>query len=160
RLDWWLNHILYAGPIVAGATMLAHVRAFEGFEEVDATFFTLIPAFMRTNQRYFAWAGIAAGTLFLGYYVFSYWSFYKRGYKISFSKVYVLTTTGFCSMYTWGFNPWGQAFFIMNLFHAVQYLGLVWWSESARLLARLRVEKLRAGTPLAAALFLGALLTY
>lgn len=160
RLDWWLSHVLYAGPIVAGATMLAHFRAFTVFEEVDAAFFTAIPVFMKTHQRYFTWAVVVAGTLFLVYYVFSYWRLHRRGYKVSFLKIYLLATTGLCSIYTWGFNPWGQAFFIMNLFHAVQYLGLVWWSENKGLKARLRVDKLRVGTPLVAALFVGVLLAY
>ncbi len=34
-------------------------------------------------------------------------------------------STGLVSIYTWGFNTWGEAFFIMNVFHAVQYFGIV-----------------------------------
>ncbi len=33
----------------------------------------------------------------------------------------------------------------MNLFHAVQYLALVWWSEGGRLRRRLRLDALQAG---------------
>jgi len=54
RLDWWLNHLLYAGPILAGATMMDHVEDFEEFEEVGATFFTSIPGFMHSQQFYFS----------------------------------------------------------------------------------------------------------
>jgi hypothetical protein len=159
-LDLVLNHLLYAGPILGGATMLAHFKRFELFEDVESVFFTQIPAFMKTNHRYFTWGVVAVGTLFLIVYVLVYIRLYRRGYKISFLKVYLLASTGLCSIYTWGFNSWGQAFFIMNVFHAVQYLGLVWHAERKVLLQRLRLDKARAGGLIAAFLFLGAVTGY
>ena len=33
------------------------------------------------------------------------------------------------SIAAWGFNSFGQAFLIMNVFHAVQYFAIVWWAE-------------------------------
>ena len=93
-------------------------------------------------------------------YVIGYIRLSRRGYKISFLKVYLLASTGLCSIYTWGFNPWGQAFFIMNVFHAVQYLGLVWHTERKLLLKNLRLDKARAGGIIAAVLFLSAVLGY
>jgi hypothetical protein len=160
KLDLWLNHLLYAGPIVAGATMLAHFKSFDAFEDLDAAFFTSIPAFMEANQRYFSRAVLGAGGLFLVYYVLAYYRLHRRGYRVSPLKVWLLASTGLCSIYTWGFNPWGQAFFIMNLFHAVQYLALVWWSEGKGLSRRLRLDRLRAGGPLATLLFLGGVFAY
>jgi hypothetical protein len=160
RLDFVLNHLLYAGPIVAGAAMLAHFRKLELFEEVGATFFGSIPVFMTTHQRYFTWAVLGAGTLFLIYYVLAHVRLHRQGYRISFEKVFLLVTTGFCSIYSWGFNAWGEAFFIMNFFHAVQYLGLVWWSENGHIRRRLRLEHRRAGKPVAACVFIGLLLAY
>lgn len=154
RLDFLLNQLLYVGPIIGGATMLAHFNKLKLFEEAGTKFFNAIPAFMKTNQRYFTWALLAAGTLFLIYYVLAYWSLYKRGYKISFLKVYLLASTGLCSIYTWGFNSWGEAFFIMNMFHAVQYLGLVWWSEGRSLRGLMRLERAKIGGAVALALFL------
>lgn len=154
RLDYLLNQVLYVGPIVGGAAMLAHFNKLELFEEAGTTFFSEIPAFMRTNYRYFTWGALAAGTLFVIYYVLAYRSLYKRGYKVSFLKVFLLASTGLCSIYTWGFNSWGQAFFIMNMFHAVQYLGLVWWSEGRGLRKRMRLEGARVGGAVALAVFL------
>jgi hypothetical protein len=159
-LDLLLNHLLYAGPILAGATMLAHFKSFEAFGELDESFFTSIPPFMQANQRYLTWGVIGAGTLFLVYYVLAYYRLSKSGYEVSPLKVWLLASTGLCSIYTWGFNPWGQAFFIMNFFHAVQYFGLIWWSEGRGLSGRLRLDRLRLGKPLTAALFLGAAFTY
>jgi hypothetical protein len=159
-LDLLLNHLFYAGPIVGGATMLAHFRKFEIFEEVGLPFFSVIPAFMKDNQRYFTWSIVALGTLFIVVYVLSYVRLARRGYRVSPLKVYLLASTGICSIYTWGFNTWGEAFFIMNFFHAVQYLGLVWWSEGESLRKRLRVHGFRLGKLIAAVVFLGLLLTY
>jgi hypothetical protein len=160
RLDLGLNLLLYAGPILAGASMLAHFGKFEVFDDVDATFFTQIPAFMAGNQRYLAWAVVLGGTLYAAGYVVAYARLRARGYRISSPKVFLLASTGLCSIWVWGFNPWGQAFFIMNIFHAVQYLALVWWSENASLRRGLRLSRARLGKPVALALFLGSALAY
>ena len=158
RLDWWLNHLLYMGPILAGATMLDHFQDFEEFEAVGATFFTAIPAYMVSYQRYLAWAITIGGTAFLACYVLVYWRLHRRGHRVSFLKVYLLASTGLCSIYTWGFNSWGEAFLIMNLFHGVQYLALVWASEGRGMADRLRIG--RAGRWVGLALFLGLTLAY
>jgi len=160
RLDWWLSHVLYAGPIVGGATMLAHFNSLEAFEDVGATFFAAIPAHMKAHHRAITLAVAGAGTLFLIYYVLAYRRLHRRGYRVSPHKVFLLATTALCSIVAWGFNTFGQAFLIMNFFHAVQYFGLVWWSEGKRLRRRLRLDGLRAGAPITAAVFLGAALAY
>lgn len=160
RLDWWLNHLFYAGPILAGATMLDHFEDFEQFEDVGATLFTRIPAFMTGHQQYIAWAVILGGSAFLVYYVHSYWKLARQGHRVSVLKVYLLASTGACSIYTWGFNSWGEAFFIMNLFHAVQYLALVWASEGRRLGKSMGLHERRGGMWLGWATFLSLTLGY
>ena len=160
RLDLWLNHLLYAGPMLAGATMLDHFRHFDAFESVGATWFTAVPAFMEGNQRYVTWAVLAIGTGFVGYYLFAHWRMHRQGHRFSRQKVFLLATTGLCSIYTWGFNSWGEAFFIMNLFHAVQYLALVWATEHPRIVGWLRLARAPFGVPLAALVFLGGVFAY
>ncbi|TKD03199.1 hypothetical protein [Polyangium fumosum] len=160
RLDLGLNLLLYAGPIVSGATMLAHFQKFELFEDVGALFLTEIPTAMSAHQRPIAWAVIVGGGLFLVYYVVTYVRLARRGHVVSFPKVFLLATTGLCSIWAWGWNPFGQAFLIMNLFHAVQYFGLVWWSERRVLVQRLRLQQFRHGAPLAAAVFACVTLAY
>ncbi|WP_437648982.1 hypothetical protein [Sorangium sp. So ce362] len=100
--------------------MLLHVQSFDAFEDVGAAFFTAVPALMDSHHRAISRAVIAAGTLFLVYYTLASRSLDRRGYRVSFPEVWLLASAGLCSIYAWGFNPWGQAFFIMNLFHAVQ----------------------------------------
>ncbi len=155
RLDWGLNLLLYAGPIVAGATMLDHFEDFEEFKSVGPLLFTKIPAFMVGHQRYFTWAVLAAGTLFVAYYVFAQWRLHRSGYAISPHKVYLLSSTGLVSVYAWGFNSFGEAFFIMNLFHAVQYFGIVWASEQRHMMRLFRTERVRLAKPITLILFVG-----
>ena len=160
RLDLWMNHLLYAGPIVAGATMMAHFEDFNEFEEVESVFFTSIPVFMETNQRYFTWTILGAGVLFIAYYVLSYVRFQRQGYVVSFPKVVLLATTGLCSILTWGINTFGEAFFIMNFFHAVQYFGIVWWSEKKNMRSLFRLTDVSWGLPLTAIIFVGTAFLY
>ncbi|EPX56096.1 hypothetical protein D187_007438 [Cystobacter fuscus DSM 2262] len=160
RLDFWLNHLLYAGPILAGATMLDHFRGFDALEDVGLPFFTAVPAFMSSTHRAWTLGVVSLGGAFLAFYVLAYWRLYRRGYQLSFPKVFLLVTTGACSIYSWGFDSWGEAFFIMNLLHAVQYLALVWASEQERIRERLRLGRWRASSAVAAAVFLGSVLVY
>jgi hypothetical protein len=160
RLDWWLNHLLYAGPILAGVTMMDHAEEFNAFHEVGATFFTAIPAYMEGNQRYFTWAVLALGSAFLAYYLFAQWRFHRQGHPVSWLKVYLLTSTGLTSIYTWGFNSFGEAFFIMNFFHALQYFGIVWATEKRNMMRMFRVENLRLGKPITLLVFLGVAVAY
>jgi hypothetical protein len=156
RLDFALNHLLYAGPILAGATMLDHFSSFEAFDEVGMPWLASVPARMVATQRAWTLAVLTLGGVFLAVYVAGSVRLARRGYRPSFHKVFLLVTTGACSIYTWGFNSWGEAFFIMNLLHAVQYLALVWATEGGRLQERLRLP----GRGVALALFLGAVLAY
>jgi hypothetical protein len=159
RLDFWLNQLLYAGPILAGATLIDHVSSFDDFNDVGATFFTHVPAYVESKQRYLTWAVLLVGALFLLYYVLAYLRLYRRGYRVAPLKVFLLATTFACSICCWGFNSWGEAFFIMNLFHAVQYLALVWAAEREQLMARLKRVGVRR-TWTGCALFLLSVLAY
>jgi hypothetical protein len=156
RLDFWLNHLLYAGPILAGATMLDHFSSFESFDAVGMPWLAAVPARMTEAHALWTRGVLAVGGVFLAVYVAASVRQWRRGHRPSFHKVFLLVTTGACSVYTWGFNTWGEAFFIMNLLHAVQYLALVWAMEGERLRERLRLK----WRPLALAVFLGAVAVY
>jgi hypothetical protein len=132
-LDWILNLYLYAGPIAAGATLLPHVRDFDQFAEVGSVFFTAIPAHAESNAQALSWIVIGTGLPFLAFYVWRYWQLHRRGYEVSPQKIAILTATGLCSIWAWGFNPFGMAFFIMNFFHALQYFAIMWWAEKGNI---------------------------
>jgi hypothetical protein len=131
-----------------------HVEDLEQFRVVDAVFFSSAPAFVESNRRFLTWGVLSLGLPFLGYYLYAYWQLSRRGYKVSFQKVALLLTTGLVSIYTWGFNTFGEAFFIMNFFHAWQYFALVWWSEKKNLTRSVGVADRSWGKPLILALFL------
>lgn len=160
RLDYALNQLLYAGPILAGATMMDHVDVFSSYEDVGADFFASVPARAAGASRWITFVVLGVGTAFVAVYLAYYAQLRRRGYRVPVLKVYLLATTGLCSIYTWGFNTWGEAFFIMNFFHAVQYLALVWAMERKTLVERLRLGRFRRATALAAAAFFGSVAAY
>lgn len=162
-LDFWLNQLLYAGPILAGATLMDHVIVFEEFEIFDGhlnDLLVLVPAEAEGIAPILTWIVVAGGALFLAYYLVEQRRRWRRGQRVSPLKIYLLAATGLTSIVTWGFNPWGEAFFIMNAFHAVQYLALVWWAEGARMTSSLRLDRWPFGRALALAIFLGSVVVY
>jgi hypothetical protein len=160
RLDLGLNLLLYMGPLLAGATLIDHLMPFHAFERADTEIFCEVPVHGEAYQAGLAWAVLVGGGLYLLVYVLGYVRLHRRGYKVSPQKVALLVLTGVCSIYTWGFNSFGQAFFIMNFFHAWQYFGLVWWSERGNLRRRLGLEGVRWGEVAALAAMLAGAATY
>src|SRR5690606_20196829 len=162
-LDFWLNQLVYAGPILAGATLMDHLIVLEEYEVFDggiADFLVLIPADAEGNASTLTWIVVLLGTAFVAYYLYAQWRFLAAGRPVAPLKVFLLASTALCSIITWGFNPWGEAFFIMNAFHAVQYLALVWATEGTRMTGALGLGRLPFGRALTASLFLAAVFLY
>jgi len=160
RLDFWANQVLYAGPILAGVTLIDHVEVLDNFGDVEAAVFERVPATVDSWQGPLAWFVIVAGTLVIGAFVLEHGRRWRAGLPSSPLKIYLVATTGLCSIYSWGLNSWGEAFLIMNLFHGVQYLGLVWASERGRIRERFGLGKARGGQWWALALFVGLVFGY
>ena len=57
----------------------------------------------------------------------------RAGRRVSPQKVVLLVSTALVSLWAWGFNAFGEAFFIANFFHALQYFAIVWITEGGRL---------------------------
>jgi hypothetical protein len=158
RLDFWLQQLLYAGPILAGATLMDHFSSFGNFEKVGDTLFSSVPAQVEGHRRYLTYGVLGAGGVLVIAYVVTYWRLARSGdWKPPWLKIWLVTSTGFVSLYTWGFNSWGQAFLIMNLFHGVQYLALVWATEGKRIASRMRLARYPV---IALGLYLGSVLAY
>jgi hypothetical protein len=159
-LDKWLNILLYAGPILGGATLINHLKFFDKFERVGSPWFAAIPAKVQSFHSELTYLMLGVGIPFLLYYVYSYWRLAQQGHRVSYQKVFLLVSTGLTSIYTWGFNSFGQAFFIMNFFHAWQYFAIVWWVEGGNVAGILRVKERSFGKPLALGLFVALPLAY
>jgi len=154
RLDFVANQLLYAGPILAGAVMMDHFEDINEYHDIGVTVFSTIPPAMSVHHGTIARVVIGFATLFLAYYIFANVRAYRKGRNISLQKVWLFTTTGLVSLYTWGFNSWGEAFLIMNVFHAVQYFGIVWMSENKNMAKMFRVHRFQAAKWLTLAFFL------
>ena len=128
-LDRGLNIVLYLGPVLGGAVMMDHVRHFDKFKEVGSAFFSVIPAWAGSHHGALTAVVLAAGAAYLVYYLWSYARLICEGHPVSRQKVILFVSTGICSVTAWGFNSFGQAFFIMNFFHALQYFALIWHAE-------------------------------
>ena len=85
-------------------------------------------------------------------YVVAQWRVAQTGASVSPHKVALLTTTVVVQILAWGFSPPAIAFMVVNLYHAVQYFGLVWRQEGARAPAHLGIGKGALARPLALAL--------
>jgi len=157
RLDFWLNQVLYAGPVLAGVTLADHVESFDSFKDVGVAVFATVPARVDALHRTIAWGVLAVGAGFIAFYVASYIRLARQGYRPSWLKIWLTASTALVSVYTWGFNSWGQAFLIMNLFHAVQYIALVWAMEKKRICAVMRLPN---RPNLALGLYLGSVVAY
>lgn len=128
-LDKGLNLLLYVGPILAGATLMDHVDRFGLFEQVGDAFFTAIPARVAGMRGMLTTLVLALCIPYLIVYVVGYRRLLRQGYRVSWQKIALLVATGACSIWSWGFNSFGEAFFIMNFFHALQYFALIWVVE-------------------------------
>lgn len=157
RLDFWINQVLYAGPMLAGITLADHINSFDGFASVGDALFASVPARIEGHRAWLVWTVLAAGSAVVAAYVVAHVRLARAGYRPSWHKVWIVASTGAVSIYTWGWNSWGQAFLIMNLFHAVQYLALVWTMEGRRIASRMR---LGARPRLALGIYLGAVVVY
>jgi hypothetical protein len=160
RLDYFLNLLIYAGPIFAGSVLMAHTKDFNQFESVRTILLAHLGDYIDAKQLYLQVVVFGLGIPFIAFYLFSYYRYYKQGYKISTQKVVLLASTAAVSIYTWGWNSFGQAFFIMNFFHAFQYFGVVWWSEKKSMMSLFRLQDVSWGKWATLALFIGIAATY
>lgn len=157
RLDYWLNQLLYAGPILAGVSLMDHVDSFLGFESVGDALFSSVPVAVAGIRPALTAAVLLVAAAFLACYAVYVRQLARRGHRPSPLKVWLVASTGAVSLAAWGFNSWGQAFLIMNLFHAVQYLALVWAAEGSRIAATLRLPR---HPRLALTIYLGSVAAY
>ena len=148
RWDYALNLLLYVGPILGGAALLPHLQNSVKLTSLVTDLFDHVPARAGDYRQTLAWIFAGGGALFLAAYLGAHARYVRAGYQVSWQKVALLLSTGLCSIFAWGFNAFGEAFLIMNFFHALQYFGIVWWAEGENLRERLRLPKTRLGKAL------------
>lgn len=160
RLDIGLALVVFTGPILAGVTFGATLTDFERFSDVGLRELASFPGWAKSHQAWIAWPVVVLGALYIVYYLWAYWRLARRGYRVSKQKVLLWSSLSVCSLYTWGFDSFGQAFLIMESFHSLQYFALVWWSEKRSLRRLFHVDGWRFGSPIAFTLFVGTCLLF
>ena len=119
RFDWVLNLILYTGPILAGVSLVSHLminqEQLEQYLDLENPFFEWVPATGEYSQ-FLTYSILTVCMFFFIYYFYAYWRLSQRGYKVSYQKVFLYAILALVSITCWGFNSFGEAFFVMNFF--------------------------------------------
>ncbi|MAP94224.1 MAG: hypothetical protein CMK07_04660 [Ponticaulis sp.] len=139
-LDSLMNLVLYAGPILAGVMLAFHLSGFDSFAEIGLYALTAIPGETLKHANLIRWITIAICLCFIAFYIFRNWQMARQGYRVSPQKVILLSSTGLASIIAWGFNPAAIAFAAMNIFHAIQYFGILYAREGKNVLKLTRLE--------------------
>ena len=148
-LDYCLTQVLTLGPFIAGLSLIPTAQGLRAFAQLGWAQPDLWVRALRPVQSSFAPYLLAAGLLYLGFYLYSYARLMKRGYQPCPQKIALLVSSGSVSILAWGFlAPW-KAFFVMNFFHCLQYFAIVWWTERGVVRRLLRLDRVAAGSWLA-----------
>jgi hypothetical protein len=145
RLDYLFNLALYCGPVLAGVNLSAHLVSFKKFDTLDAPSLSQIADAVLAQSDELRALVLAVGFVLLALFLISYARLTREGYVIPLQKLALYLTTGTVSIACWGFGSFGEAFLIMNFFHAFQYFGIVWWSERNNLTRTFRWAPLAIG---------------
>jgi hypothetical protein len=159
-LDMLLNHLLYIGPIIGGLSLMATLRDFKMFLDVGWTGPVRLATWMQTNQPTLRAIIVAAGAVYLIYYVYRYWQMQRSGYRVSRQKIVLIVSVAVSSVWAWGFLPPIEAAFVANLYHAFQYFAIVWWIEKGNMKRVFRLASVPGGSALALLAFLAVVFTH
>lgn len=129
-LELCLNLLMYLAPFMAGPIWLVMIRMFlaTGLAEDHALVRLLVAV-----QPWIQGALVVITPPFLIVYAVHTWRRVRAGEQVSWQKYALYVVTAVVSVWAWLFNPFGQALLIVNVFHAVQYFAIVWWSERKNL---------------------------
>lgn len=140
-LDSMMNQVLYAGPLLAGVTLAFHVDSINNFAEVGAAALTTLPQNVMGHAQLIRWIVIPVCLLICAIYVIGYWRLAKKGYQISPQKVLLMLSMGVASIISWGFNPFATAFAAMNVYHAIQYFGILYAREGNAIAKTCKIDR-------------------
>lgn len=148
-----LNHLLYIGPILGGASLMLHTRVFQGFDALGRPELSALGPALNAARPVMARVLLSIGGTYAAGFIA--WALWRRNMPVQ--KACLYGATALTSVWAWGFNPLGMALFIMNFFHALQYFALVWRYEEGNIA---RVFACEGNRRRAFAAYLGAGLTY
>lgn len=146
--DVWLSHAIYLGPFLAGPMLTVLVQV--ALAPVIPLFPAVAPVSdaMSAAAPHIRAATLVACALALAAYGLTAWRRARRGEPFSLQKHALYATTAIASVAAWGLNSFGQALLIVNLFHAVQYFGIVAFTEKKNLAELLGFARLASASAL------------
>ena len=156
-LDRVLHLLVYVGPALAGPSIYMQLEDVRRFSDLGWETPARWLAEFGALQPWLGTALLVGGALFLWHYVLSYRRPALAGYRISRQKVVFLVSVGSTSIIAWTLLPPLEALVIVNVYHAVQYLGIVWWVEKRNIRRVFGLSQLRFGHALALVAWLGTL---
>lgn len=151
-LDRMMCHAMYVGPIMAGASFWDHLSALGNLDSIGLAAISALP---QAAQGHAATIRVAAITIMLvacAAYLVGQWRLARAGNVVSPHKVALMVSTTLVQIAAWGFCPPAIAFMVINLYHAVQYFGIVWRQEGGKTAGHLGVKSPNFARPLAMAL--------
>jgi hypothetical protein len=151
-LDRLLCHVMYIGPIMAGASFAEHLQSLTDMRSVGLAAFSALPQAAEGHAATIRLVAIAAMTLACVGYVIAQWRLSRTGYAPSPHKIALMVGTTVVQIAAWGFCPPAIAFMAVNLYHAVQYFAIVWRQEGGKAAGHLNVTAKDFARPLAIAL--------
>lgn len=159
-LDLLFNLVAYIAPILAGANLVEHFLTFEQFEQLGSPMLAGVPRLIEAWRPMLVRVGVATTLAGMVVYAVGLMRLESSGYRMPWPKALLLGNTALVAIVAWGFLEPLYAFFVMNVFHAVQYYALVWATERERLAERLRGAGRAWGRPLALGLLVTVTLGY
>ncbi len=138
-LDIWINHVVYIGPLIYGASFIPTIDGLDQFQAVGWFWPSRLLAWLRVNQPALGAAVLVGGSAFVAYYVFSAFALARKGHRVSRQKVALLASTALVTIFAFGTLDWFLGYAITSLYHGLQYFGIVWWTERGHLGTQLRL---------------------
>jgi len=147
--DLGLNHVIYVVPMMVGPLVPVQMDIFGTFATLGDTWFLNMP--VKATQAVASLRPVLlwGSGLFLVGYAAAWRRLVQRGYEISTQKLLLLGTTAVACVAASGFDVLGQGLLVVNTFHAVQYLALLWHVEGGRVTGRLGLAQVRSGRMIA-----------
>ena len=144
RIDYVFNLTIYTGPVLAGVNLAQHLASLKKFDAVGAVSLSELADVVLQRSEGLRAVVVVGGLASLAAFVLYYLNLARSGYLIPAPKLALYVVTGCVSIACWGFGSFGEAFLIMNFFHALQYFAIVWWSEKGNLAALFRGSRTAA----------------
>jgi len=133
-LDIWMNHAIYVLPILAGPTATLIISTTHTLRGTPLNFIAAAGSWAIAMQPVMVPYLAALGVGIVILYIVLTGRMVTRGYPLSPVKVGLLVSTAVTCVAASGFDAFGQALLVVNVFHAVQYLALVWFLEQKNIL--------------------------